>query len=531
MESPYKLATDSPSKQLLSELGRLRINADEGFYARLERETSEREKIHRLALAAAAVEHERVRESAEVARERFQLELDQERKRRDEEERLDLDRKRQEKADRELEQRRREIGEARKEEAERKKLADAAREKKELDRRKLDQEQKQKRETEAARQKSEKENAEKTGRERREAIQNAAPVPLPQPACEARPLPPAPSPALPQPLPRLPTLKSSTSEKELAQQQYVEIHKRLKQLRKFMVQQSKQNPNLKERMGDMRREIKKCLGQLTEGKGANQGSINKIVAILKEASTLTEPAIDILQFIYMPSSQATPEHPTSDGPALLVYLINILSKAIIAQFISEASVSPRAADPIGIVASTIFANNDFRFHGRPLIDILLAKFRVVCPVLWGIAGDEKTNSGKLKLGWWREEPGGPFVSEQRHSERMTGLGAGFASLALRNFQKSRLENPYPNSNYWTALACVINTPPEQAGQTHYVILKAMTEGYENRFLEFYGHAALVALRKALVEFPKHGVEISTAAKALSILPDVLKKDKKLTLVG
>ena len=43
------------------------------------------------------------------------------------------------------------------------------------------------------------------------------------------------------------------------------IHKNLKELRKSMLDQAKANPALKSRMGDMRREIRKCVGQLTGG--------------------------------------------------------------------------------------------------------------------------------------------------------------------------------------------------------------------------------------------------------------------------
>lgn len=43
------------------------------------------------------------------------------------------------------------------------------------------------------------------------------------------------------------------------------IHKNLKELRKLMLDQAKANPALKSRMGDMRREIRKCVGQLTGG--------------------------------------------------------------------------------------------------------------------------------------------------------------------------------------------------------------------------------------------------------------------------
>ncbi|KAI9853262.1 MAG: hypothetical protein M1830_006702, partial [Pleopsidium flavum] len=59
---------------------------------------------------------------------------------------------------------------------------------------------------------------------------------------------------------------------------------------------------------------------------------------------------------------------------------------------------------------------------------------------------------------------------------------------------------------------------------------AMIEGYETRFLEFYGDAARVALRKALIEFPRRATDKSVAASALAVLADVLRRDKKLTLM-
>jgi nucleoporin GLE1 len=51
---------------------------------------------------------------------------------------------------------------------------------------------------------------------------------------------------------------------------YLEIHKSLKQLRSFVTEHAKQDPGLKKKMGEMRREIRKSVGQLTEGKGANR---------------------------------------------------------------------------------------------------------------------------------------------------------------------------------------------------------------------------------------------------------------------
>jgi nucleoporin GLE1 len=65
-----------------------------------------------------------------------------------------------------------------------------------------------------------------------------------------------------------PALRSATGP-----DRYQTIHQNLKDLRKDLVQQAKVNPRLKARMGDMRREIRKSVGQLTGEKGANTSQV------------------------------------------------------------------------------------------------------------------------------------------------------------------------------------------------------------------------------------------------------------------
>ena len=249
-----------------------------------------------------------------------------------------------------------------------------------------------------------------------------------------------------------------------------------------------------------------------------------ILNVLKRALIFDGPSIDVTQFITSPPTNVT----DANGPALLVYLLNVFSKAIISQYIDEGGVSPKTADPIGIIASHIFAHPDFRWNGVSLIDILLAKYHVVCPAIFGIYGPETTEQGKQAIGWWREKPSGPFISQQRHYERMTGLGAGFAALALRNYEKSKLTNPFPDYHYWEALARIANVPSAKLTETHFVVLKGMVENYEHKFIGFYGGAAVVALRHILVELPRR-VSQGVASKSLAGLVDVLKKDRKLLL--
>lgn len=251
--------------------------------------------------------------------------------------------------------------------------------------------------------------------------------------------------------------------------------------------------------------------------------MSEIQKILQEALKFSSPSIDVAPYLV--------SFPQVAGPlpmsGVFFYLINIFSKSVISQFISEASVSAKAADPIGVVAVTMFATANFKVNTTlPLIDVLLAKFHVCCPVLWGIYGDQKTPAGRTRIGWWKED--GRWVSEQRHFERMSGLGAGYAALTLRDFSKSRNENPFPNTQYWRAFAAISNVAPENVQPTHFIVLKAMVDGTVPRFIGFYGMAAMAALRYALVDLPARAPK-SVAASQVQILPEVMKRDLKLTL--
>jgi nucleoporin GLE1 len=72
-----------------------------------------------------------------------------------------------------------------------------------------------------------------------------------------------------------PVLTRQFSESPVAQK-YLEIHKKLKQLRAFIMENTKKNPALKNHVGEMRRQIRKSVGQLTEGKGANSVPVGKL---------------------------------------------------------------------------------------------------------------------------------------------------------------------------------------------------------------------------------------------------------------
>ncbi|KAK8035004.1 hypothetical protein PG993_009999 [Apiospora rasikravindrae] len=311
---------------------------------------------------------------------------------------------------------------------------------------------------------------------------------------------------------------------------YVQIHKNLKKLRALMTETAKTNPPLKKQMGEMRREIRKSLGQLTGGKGANKKQLDSIKSILMSALSgqPSSPSIDPSSFVVgdrEPVQGAIHNEP--ELPALFLYLMNQLGKAIINQFINECGASPRSADPVGVVTAQLFSAKEFLWRGQSLIDILMAKFRIVCPVVFGYRGSDKTEQGRLRLGWRKD--GGAWISEQQHNDRMMGLGIGYASIALRDFSKSSNINPWPPSRYWKSMANIVNTPPAEMTDTQCIVLKSMLNQHEEKFINFYGSAAVAALRRALVEFPNSAPKKTPGVMGLQVLAVMCKRDMGLDL--
>lgn len=230
--------------------------------------------------------------------------------------------------------------------------------------------------------------------------------------------------------------------------------------------------------------------------------MSKVTAILKEglANNVHSQLMDPSHFVFDERQPVSGAANNDQLPSLFLFLLNHLAKCVINQFMDESSANTKTADPIGVLVASTFADPALHWRGKPLIDILMAKFYVVCPVLFGARGLEKTEAGRLRVGWQKRGPSA-WIPETEHYNRQTGLGAGYAAISLRDFSRSKKENPYPMSHYWAAMAQIVNTPPAEMSNTACVVLKAMIDHYEQRFLLFYGTAGIAALRLALVDFP------------------------------
>lgn len=264
-------ALDSPSKQLILDLARdlekvqifnaelKKVHAYErkAFFENLDRIDQEREAVHTAALDEAAAFHDRVREQAEATLKEHLRAEEEERLRQEEiarKEKERLERIEREKA----EQIRRQQEEAARAEAERKAKEEAAK--------KAAEEAEQVRKAAQA----EKEREEREERERVEAAKRKQEADAKQAQEEAERR------AKAQELQKV-GAGGLTPEEGRVHERYVELHKTLKEMREWLRGIAKANPQVKQAMGDMRRSIKKCVGQLRDGKGANKTQVHTLV--------------------------------------------------------------------------------------------------------------------------------------------------------------------------------------------------------------------------------------------------------------
>ncbi|KAL4786068.1 hypothetical protein BJX76DRAFT_141966 [Aspergillus varians] len=525
--SNYPSQLDSPSRQLMldltKDLEQLRVHNSElkkvkayerrSFYESLDKADSELEAQHNAALDKVAARHEQVLEEAEETLRAYQRAVEEENRRKQEEARKEAERKERERAEklrREQElarlQAEREAAQKVAEEAKRKAAEEAENKKR------IEQEEKDRKERERVAEEDKKRQAEAQKAEQEAARLKEEEATQKQQAARQKQI----------------GSGRLTHDEIKVHQRYVELHQHLKKFRQYLRDEGKTNPMIKQNMGDMRRSIKKCVGQLRDGKGVNKLQTQEIRSTLEKAASITEPSVDVRQFVaFPPESIANSDE--NKVPALLIYALNILAKSLIASLITEASINQGHAEPIGIVAAQIWSMDSFIYKGHHMVDVLWAKYRVVCPALWGFHGNEKTESGRRALGWWREGPDGPFVSEQAHADRMTALGAGFAALTLRNFGKTQRKNPFPNTLFWFSMHKILNIPASEIQETHITLLSAMLRSSAERIVGFFGHIGLALMRKAIVELPSNLPRQSMAVNQLKLLKDLYKRDKHIII--
>lgn len=294
------------------------INDDRAFKRSLDEQTAAQQKLHLEALDRALAKHDEVRTSAERARERVELEIERERRRREEEEIKAIEKARQDLEEQKLAEQRRQLEDAKVREEERRKQEALKRDQEEARRNAEAQKQRDaeesRRQYEARKQQEAAEASRRATQERVERVDpprqdlrvkdgqalqvqvQSQPVtqqpsaltlqpngisssPRPTPSSLQGPTSSIQASQLPTDLPK--GLVSSAEEREAVHNRYLDLHKRLKQMRGEVSEEVKKVSGLKNQLSDWRRAIHKCIGQLGKGtaddvKAGNRRAVSEL---------------------------------------------------------------------------------------------------------------------------------------------------------------------------------------------------------------------------------------------------------------
>ncbi|XP_014559326.1 hypothetical protein COCVIDRAFT_24359 [Bipolaris victoriae FI3] len=508
VRDPY----ESPNRKLALEFN-LRLSiSDSQFNEKLDQDAAERAKRHAEQLAYAAEEHERVFRTAKLEIERLALEEEQARLRHEENQRREIERLREQKAREEEQAHRRALEAKQREEEAARQAAEHQKKLQEAEARIRAQ-----REQEAAAERQQKEKAE-ADRKAAEAAaaaerahQQAPQQPTPQPAATPAQVA-APKPATSAPAP--------ASNFEQLHNQYLQLHQRMKEFRKsFWEEHKKPSSPLKGPVGDARRALRTRLGQINVERKDSAAAIKRLRTECFDVALATPgPMIDIRPYIVSHQIPQLANENDAAYPAFLLYVWICFEKFLVKQFEKEAAnTDGRIIQEIGLIAASLFGDQKYMWNGLPLTDIALAKFHKACPPLFGIRGTMDTKEGRLRLGWR------PDSTPESYSQRMRGIGAGYASMSLRSFASKT--PAIATSEYWRAIVSICNTPPDQLWPGHFAILSGLIRDYYKKFIQFYGVPARAVLRRAVIDLPARAPpRCKDAASTIAVLHENWKRE-------
>lgn len=177
---------------------------------------------------------------------------------------------------------------------------------------------------------------------------------------------------------------------------------------------------------------------------------------------------------------------TKNSPLAFKWLLNFISKAIVAQAEAEVTVKPTAALPLAMLANYLLQ------HLEGLDYFLCARFVKKCSFIIGYSCAIDTEEGRVRMGWKRSQE--KWEDEVKYEERVGGICTVWAVMArLDSGDKFPF---FSMDSEWRFLARMLNTEESLLTNTHYVVLSNWWEGAAQYVAQKYGKQAFKVLTLA-----------------------------------
>lgn len=194
------------------------------------------------------------------------------------------------------------------------------------------------------------------------------------------------------------------------------------------------------------------------------------------------------------------------------------------QLEAEASVEAVKANPIGICLVSTLARANNLANGHSFLDIILARLWKHNPIIRGELGPDNSENDLKRLGY-RKSAEGNWETHEDYSNRMSGLCAGYAAIASRNFTKTKMINPHPLSNIWFLFAYYCNANPDSLTNTHYFCIKTMLEISIRTMCQIYAQQGIKLVSLLIGPFAEEGIKRGrSGAISLKAMGEIWKTD-------
>lgn len=268
------------------------------------------------------------------------------------------------------------------------------------------------------------------------------------------------------------------SEVELTVQKY---RTTILEIKTNIVQKVASDPQLKKDIGVVRRKINVKFGQLSNSK-------SQVFQICQEVVALVQP-LQLNQLAYD-------------------WILNFISKAVVAQAEAEVTVKPSAALPLAHLALYLLD------HLQGLDYFLCARFVKKCCFVVGYTGNINTEEGRVRMGWKRLDE--KWEDEVKYEERVGGIFTVWAVLSNLNTAEDHLF--FSMASQWRFLARFLNTDTALITNVHYVIASNWWEASAEKFSMHYKRQAQKMFQLLVGPWPAFGKQKSfPAATRLQLL--------------
>lgn len=268
----------------------------------------------------------------------------------------------------------------------------------------------------------------------------------------------------------------------------------IQDIKQNVVEEMDKNKDMKKNANVIKRKLNVKFGQLSSS--------------MSQLNSISREVIDLVNY-------------TKQNELAYKWILNFVSKAIVAQAEAEVTVKPTAALPLARLAIHLLNSLDGLYY------FLCARFAKKCALIVGYTCSIETEEGRVRMGWKRSDQ--KWEPEVKYEERIGGIATVWSVMARLGQEK--IFPFFSMEAEWRFMARMLNTETTLIGNVHYVVFCNWWEAAAAQLAQTYGKQALKGLQLAVGDWAAYGkLKSYPAATRLIILGEDYASTRSFNLI-